>query len=188
MLFKPLVILGMAAAAFASRGHPPVPPILPSRDPALCIQRLATYPNRTRTRIDILGGHCLKARTYKGTYGPHTGSFFFETCCKDRDNNFAEPTFIMVDQCMVFDPAKGELSWNNRNEKKIRDHCSLCELEQVDKPEQGKPAGPYLTCTCVKNDKQSVKAKIFLGTDAKAAKEPKDTFWVNEKGRLVCKK
>ncbi|KAK1993684.1 hypothetical protein LX36DRAFT_714396 [Colletotrichum falcatum] len=188
MRFQPLAVLAMAVAALASKGHAPAPPILPSADPALCLKRLETYPNRSRTRIDILGKQCLKARTYKGKFGPHKGDFWFETCCKDKDNNYAEPTFVNVDECVIFDPAKGSLGWNNLNKQKIRDHCSQCELEQVDKPENGQSAGPYLTCTCVKNDKQTVKARIFLGADPAAARKPKDTFWVNEKARLVCRK
>ncbi|KAK1570230.1 uncharacterized protein LY79DRAFT_594414 [Colletotrichum navitas] len=188
MRFQLLILLAMAVAALASRGHPPVRPILPSKDPSLCIKRLETYPSRTRPWVNILGGQCLQARTYKSKYGPHKGGFFFETCCKDKNDNFAEPTFVNVDECVVFDPAKGQLGWNNLNSKKIRDHCSKCRLEQVDEPEQGQTAGPYLSCECVKEDKKTVKARLFLGSDGRSAKEPKDSFWANEKGRLVCKK
>ncbi|KAK1988889.1 hypothetical protein LZ30DRAFT_683600 [Colletotrichum cereale] len=188
MHFESLVVLAMSAAALAGGPHPPAPPITPSADPALCLKRLETYPNRSLKRIDILGGQCLQARTYKGKFGPYNGDFFFETCCKDKDNKYAEPTFVNVDECLIFDPAKGSLGWNNLNAKKIRDHCSQCELEQVDKPEEGQSAGPYLSCTCTKDDKKTVTAKIFLGTDAADAKKPKDSFWVNERARLVCRK
>ncbi|GKT93523.1 hypothetical protein Ct61P_11373 [Colletotrichum tofieldiae] len=206
MYFAPLIVVAISAVALAGGPHTPIPP---SEDPALCLKRLETYPNRSPKRFDILGDRCLQARTYKGKFGPYNGDFFFETCCKDQNNKFAEPTYVNVDECFIFDPIKGSLGWNNlnsyvspelmaemspldansaANSQRIRDHCTQCEVEQVDKPEAGQSAGPYLSCTCQKNDKKTVTTKIFLGADATASKDPKDSFWVNERGRLVCKK
>ncbi|KZL85397.1 short chain dehydrogenase [Colletotrichum incanum] len=133
-------------------GVPPAVPIPPSEDPALCLKRLETHPNRSPKRFDILGDRCLQARTYKGKFGPYKGDFFFETCCKDKNDKFAKPTYVNVDECVIFDPVNGSLGWNNLNSQKIRDHCTQCEVEQIDKPEAGQSAGPYLSCTCQKND------------------------------------
>lgn len=74
-------------------------------------------------------------------------------------------------------------SWFCRH--KIRNHCKQCEVVLQG---AGKNPGPYLSCSCEKSDKKSVRATIFLGGDADDAKNPKDSFWVTDEGRIACKK
>ncbi|KAK1659520.1 hypothetical protein BDP55DRAFT_733157 [Colletotrichum godetiae] len=183
-----LTIATMTNLVTAKGGPPANISIPPSGNPELCLKRLATFPNRNKKRVDFLGGRCIQARTYKGKFGPYNGDFFFETCCTDKDGNYGEPTYVNVDECVIFDPVKGTLGWNNLNEKKIRDHCSMCNVNAALFAKDGYPAGPYLTCECKKDNNEMVKAKIWLGTDINASKEPKDTFWVNEGGKLTCRK
>ncbi|WYZ45863.1 hypothetical protein EsH8_IX_000088 [Colletotrichum jinshuiense] len=180
-----LITLALAGLALAKPGAPPAVPIPLSDDPALCLKRLETFPNRSPNRFDVLGGRCLQARTYKGKFGPYNGDFFFETCCTDSSNQFGEPTYVNIDECVVFEPQNGTLIWNSQNSHKIRDHCKQCEVVMQG---AGKNPGPYLSCSCEKSDKKPVRATIFLGGDADDAKNPKDSFWVTDEGRIVCKK
>ncbi|OHF00469.1 hypothetical protein CORC01_04219 [Colletotrichum orchidophilum] len=178
----------MTSIAIAKGGGPAKVAMPPSDSPELCLKRLNTYPNRSPKRIDLLGGRCVQGRTYKGKFGPYNGDFFFETCCTDKDGNFGEPTFINVDECIVFDPVNGTLAWNNQNSHEIRDHCGMCEVDGMLFAKDGFPAGPYLSCDCKKDNNEVVKAKIGLGVDLDASKEPKDELWVTEAGKLSCKK
>lgn len=110
-----LITLALTGLALAKPGAPPAVPIPLSDDPALCLKRLETFPNRSPNRFDVLGGRCLQARTYKGKFGPYNGDFFFETCCTDSGNQFGEPTYVNVDECVVFEPQNGTLIWNSQS-------------------------------------------------------------------------
>ncbi|KXH50249.1 hypothetical protein CNYM01_10641 [Colletotrichum nymphaeae SA-01] len=190
MQFSSLLVLTIAAMTntVSAKGGPAKISIPPSANPELCLKRLATFPNRQNQRVDFLGGRCIQSRTYKGKFGPYNGDFFFETCCTDKDGNFGEPTYVNVDECVIFDPVKGVLGWNNLNEKKIRDHCGMCTVGSSLVPKDGLPAGGYLTCDCKKDKDEVVQAKIWLGMDLNESRKPKDEFWVNEGGKITCHK
>ncbi|KAK1484730.1 hypothetical protein CTAM01_12819 [Colletotrichum tamarilloi] len=190
MQFSSLLVLAIAAMTntVSAKGGPAKISIPPSANPELCLKRLATFPNRQNQRADFLGGRCIQARTYKGNFGPYNGDFFFEACCTDKDGNFGEPTYVNVDECVIFDPVKGVLGWNNLNEKKIRDHCGMCTVGSSLVPKDGLPAGTYLTCDCKKDNDEVIQAKIWLGMDLNESRKPKDEFWINEGGKLTCHK
>ncbi|KAH9231125.1 hypothetical protein K456DRAFT_38732 [Colletotrichum gloeosporioides 23] len=90
MRTQAFVLLAVAAVALA--GDPPSGYLPPSKDPKRCLERLDEFPNRSGTRLDILDGRCVKARTYTGKYGPYNGDHFFEACCKNKKGEFTEPT------------------------------------------------------------------------------------------------
>ncbi|KAL0930606.1 uncharacterized protein CTRU02_214681 [Colletotrichum truncatum] len=185
MYLQGFVLLAISCLAIAGPQVPPPSGAVPAdKQPNKCLERLDEFPNRSNRRFDIFGGRCVKARTYKGKVGPYNGDFFFEACCKNGNDDYTDPTSINVDKCLVYNRDKATLQWNNENRNKIRDHCSNCGLDMGG----DKTSKPYLKCRCKNKDNKEVDVRIGAGGDEKGAREPKNSFWINSEGQIVCKK
>ncbi|KAH0443778.1 hypothetical protein CcaCcLH18_00604 [Colletotrichum camelliae] len=156
MRIQAFVLLAVATVAFA--GDPPA--ALPrSKDPKRCLERLDELPNRSGTRLDILNGRCVKARTYRGKYGPYNGHHFFEACCKNSKGEFREPTSVDLNNCQ------------------LKRMCSKCVLEQEF------TFAPVLKCQCKGDDGKVAESQIEIRESGKLS-----GFWVDDEGELHCER
>ncbi|KAJ0284606.1 hypothetical protein Brms1b_007703 [Colletotrichum noveboracense] len=178
MRTQAFVLLAVAAVALA--GDPPSGYLPPSKDPKRCLERLDEFPNRSGTRLDILDGRCVKARTYTGKYGPYNGDHFFEACCKNKKGEFTEPTWVNLDQCISYDTFFKEVEAGKNGGSTVKDKCSKCVVG--DDGRGMTSLTPFLRCHCKGDDGKDAESKIILGT----ATFGEDSFWVDDEGKLQC--